>query len=398
MRIVFVTGDAPWPLTAGGRIRDAATFEAASAIGDVVLVSFPFAQPPDRSKLPAGTRVFPMPWPTSTTKRATQRLRATLHRRHVFQEHLIRSGALPILSDTLQDLQPDVTILGYPLFDAFPRVARAHSPRLIVDLLELRATDIGARLRTLKRPGERLRAALDALVMERVERGPARYADEIWFVTEADATRYRTWTGVATRVVPNTVDVARYAPYRAIRSAPGSIAFLGAFDNPANVQAARRLADAVLPTLRKHRADATLTLVGRRPPDDLRGLVARTAGVSLVADAADALDVLARHGPLVAPLESGTGTKLKVLEAAAAGVPIVTTPQGVASLDLRHDEEVLIAGTDADIVAAVERIWTEIGLADRLRTAALTRVTERYDQRVAAAAIGAAITLGSGPT
>lgn len=394
MRIAFVTGDAPWPSTAGGRLRDVATFEAASAVGEVILISFPFAQLPDPGTLPAGSRVFPMPWPTSRTKRAARRVRATFHRRHVFQEHLIRSGALPIMSATLRDLRPDVTILGYPLFDAFPKLARAYSPRLIVDLLELRTVDLVARMRTLRRPSDRVRAGLDALVLGHVERGAARYADEVWFVTQADATRYRVLTGAATRVVPNTVDVARYASYRAIRSSPGSMAFVGAFDNPANVEAARRLAVRVLPILRRRRPEATLTLVGRRPPDDLRRLVARTMGGSLVADAPDALEVLARHGPLAAPLQSGTGTKLKILEAAAAGVPIVTTPQGVGLLDLRDGRDILIAGTDEEIAAAVERLWTEAGLADRLREAALATVTRRYDRHVAAKAIEAALTDG----
>lgn len=391
MRIAFVTGDAPWPSTAGGRLRDVATFEAASAVGEVALISFPFAQMADPSRLPASARVFPMPWPTSSADRLVQRARATLAGRHVFQEHLIRSGALPIMAAALQEVRPDVTILGYPLFDAFPTVARRHTPRLIVDLLELRSPDVGARIRTLGHSGERVRAGLDALVLRRVERGAAVYADEVWFVTEPDARRYGEVTGATTRVVPNTVEVARYERYRAIRSAPGTMAFVGALDNGANVQAARRLACRILPALRERRPDATLTIVGRRPPDDLRRLLAGTPGAILVGDAPDALEVLAFNGPLVAPLESGTGTKYKVLEAAAAGVPIVTTPQGVSGLDLRDGVELLIASSDEELVAAVERVWNEPDLADRLRAAASTRVGDRHDRRIAAVAIAAAL-------
>jgi glycosyltransferase involved in cell wall biosynthesis len=387
MRIAFVTGDAPWPSNAGGRLRDVVTFDAASAVGEVHLISFAFAQPPDRTAMPANARMHWMPWPTSVPRRVLQRAQATLHGNHVFQEHLIRAGALPIMSRALADVRPDVTILGYPLYGRFPKAARRHTPHLIVDLLELRSTDIGARMRTLRRPGERLRAGLDALVSGRIERGAARHADEVWFVTEADAQRYSVLTGAPTRVVPNTVDVARYARYRDDPRSAHSICYIGALDSAANLQAATRLIRSIFPLLQAVTPDARLTVAGRRPPAAFRRLAATASGVTLIADPPDALAVLARHGPLVAPLESGSGTKLKVLEAAAAGVPIVTTPAGISGLEFRDGADVIVATTDDEFARAVHRIWEDAELADRLRTSALRQVSERYDRRVAIDAI-----------
>jgi polysaccharide biosynthesis protein PslH len=391
VRIAFVTGDAPWPSTAGGRLRDAATFEAASAVGEVRLVSFPFGHAPDMARMPPDARIYPMPWPTSAVRRMAQRAIATARRRHVFQEHLLRHGALPLLRQALAEIRPDATILGYPLFGPFVEAARASSPYVIVDLLELRGGDIEARIRTQPRWTERARARLDGLVLGHVERGVAHHADEVWFVTEADATRYRTWTGRATRVVPNTVDVDRYAPYRETQSEPGSMSYVGAFDNAANVHAATRLATRILPGLRARRPDARLTVVGRRPSPELARTIAASPGASLIADAPDALDAVARNGPLVAPLESGTGSKLKVIEAAASGIPIVTTAYGVTGLAFNHEREVLLASSDEEFVAAIERIWNDPALGLRLREAALATVMARYDRHVANAAIAAAL-------
>ncbi len=391
MRIAFVTGDAPWPPTAGGRLRDVATYEAAAAVGQVCLVSFPFAVQPDAADLPAGARIERMPWPTSRVTRLANRARATLHRRHVFQQHLIDMGALPRLEAALADIRPDVTIMGYPLYGELLKVARAASPRLFVDLTELRLRDARSRRRSPNPIEGRLRATLDAYVLGRVERDIARYADEVWFVTEEDAEAYRVATGVPTRVIPNTVPAAALEHHRAVRPAAGGYAYLGAFDHGANVQAATRLIQRIHPLVREGEPSARLSLIGRRPPDDLRRLAETTPGVSLHGDVPDAVGELAATGPLLAPLEWGSGTKLKFLEAAAAGIPIVTSPQGLDGLDFEPGKEILVASTDGDFAAALLRLWREPTLVERLRDGATRRVLRQYDRPVAARAIRAAL-------
>jgi glycosyltransferase involved in cell wall biosynthesis len=391
VRIAFVTGDAPWPSTAGGRLRDVATYEAAATVGQVCLVSFPFVVQPDAADLPPGSRIERMPWPRSPRARAANLMRATLHRRHVFQQHLIDMGAMPRLQAALADIRPDVTIMGYPLYGDLLRVARAASPRLFVDLTELRLLDARSRQRAPNPIAGRLRARMDAYVLGHVERDIARYADEVWFVTETDADAYRAATGAATRVIPNTVPAAALEHYRAVRPAPGAYAFLGAFDHGANLGAATRLVQRIHPLVLRREPSARLSLIGRRPPDDLRRLAEETPGVSMHGDVADAVGELAATGPLVAPLEWGSGTKLKLLEAAAAGVPIVTSPQGLEGLDFEPGRDILVANTDGDFAAALVRLWHEPELVERLRAGSIDRVLRQYDRPVAAQAIRAAL-------
>ncbi len=391
MRIAFVTGDAPWPATAGGRLRDVATFEAAAGVGEVCLIAFPFAIQPDAGDLPVGSRIERMPWPRSRGARLAKRLRAIVHRRHVFQQHLIETGALARLSEALAEVRPDVTIMGYPLYGDLLKAARPLSPRLFVDLTELRLRDARLRRQAPNPLADRVRAVIDAYVLAHVERDVARYADEVWFVTEDDATAYRAATGVATRVIPNTVPAAAFERHRASRPDRGRYAYLGAFDHGANLRAATRLVERIHPLVRRSEPDARLSLIGRRPPDALRRLAEATPGVELRGDVADAVADLAAAGPLVAPLEWGSGTKLKLLEAAAAGVPIVTTPQGLEGLAFEPGVEVLVGTSDTELAAAVVRLWREPGLADSLRDAALIRVLRQYDRPVAVAAVQAAL-------
>ena len=396
MRIAFVTGDAPWPSTAGGRLRDVATYEALAGVGDVCLVAFPFAVQPTAADLPAGTRVEPMPWPTTAAARFAIRARATIRRRHVFQQHLIDMGALPRLAAALDEIRPDVTVMGYPMYGDFLAVARAASPRLIVDLTELRLRDARSRRRAPNPIAGRLRATMDAFALAGVERDVARFADEVWFVTSEDADEYHRATGVATRAVPNTVPAAAFERYRAVRSSPGGYAYLGAFDHGANLRAATRLVQRIHPIVRQAEPTARLTFIGRRPPDTLRRLAEATPGVELQGDVADAMAALVAAGPLVAPLEWGSGTKLKLLEAAAAGVPIVTSPQGLEGLDFEPDRDILVAASDADFGASLVRLWREPELAERLRAGSLDRVLRQYDRPVAAAAIQVALGASTG--
>jgi len=396
VRIAFVTGDAPWPPTAGGRLRDIATYEAAASVGQVCLVSFPFAVQPDAADLPPGTRIERMPWPSSRRARLGKRMRATLHRRHPFQQHLIEMGALPRLEAALVDIRPDVSIMGYPLYGDLLKVARAASPRLFVDLTELRLRDARSRRGAPNPIAGRMRATLDAFVLARVELDIARYADEVWFVTEADATAYRDATGIPTRVIPNTVPVDALEHYRSVRPRPGGYAYLGAFDHGANLRAAKRLVERIHPLVRHLEPSAHLSLIGRRPPDALYRLARSTPGVSLHGDVADALGELAATGPLVAPLEWGSGTKLKFLEAAAAGVPIITSPQGLDGLDFEPGRDILVARSDADFAAALLRLWREPELVERLRDGSFRLVRRQYDRPVAVRAIRAALQASPG--
>jgi polysaccharide biosynthesis protein PslH len=154
------------------------------------------------------------------------------------------------------------------------------------------------------------------------------------------------------------------------------------------------LLDRILPALRARRPAARLVLAGRRPPAWLIGRAAAAPGATLLPDVPDAVEVLARNAPLVAPMESGTGTRLKLLEAAAAGVPIVTTAHALRGLTFDPRTEVRVAETDDALVDAVLGLWDEPSAATSLAQAALERVEREYDMqvvnRIVADAVGAA--------
>lgn len=386
MRILLALGDAPWPPTTGGQLRDGTIVSALAAFADLTVVLHPFRETP-AAPLPFPAEIRPRPLPSGVIGRSRLRASAVLHRRHPFQQHFADAATLRAWADTIRAVAPDVCVIGYPLFHGFPDVARAAGHPVVVDLTELREPAIRRRLASSPDLAGRVRAGLDLFAVRSVEAQAVGRADAVWVVGDDDAAALRKRTKARVDVVPNTIRVAEYARFESVARESRALGFLGAFDHEPNRIAAVRLARRILPLVRSTYADARLVLIGRRPPESLRALASSTAGVELVAGAPDAVGRLARTGLLVAPLEAGTGTKLKILEAAASGIPVITTAIGRDGLAFRVGEEILEADTDAEFAAAIVRLWSDPGEAGRLAVAARRRVEAMYDVRVAHARI-----------
>jgi glycosyltransferase involved in cell wall biosynthesis len=143
------------------------------------------------------------------------------------------------------------------------------------------------------------------------------------------------------------------------------------------VDAALLLASRVFPEVRRLYPDAELRLVGRNP--DPRILALRGPGITVTGKVADMTPHLHAATVYAAPHLTGAGTRTKVLEAMAAGLPIVTTRIGSEGIEATHDREVLIADHPAATVTAILLLLANPAARRRLGTAARRLVEERYD-------------------
>jgi polysaccharide biosynthesis protein PslH len=121
---------------------------------------------------------------------------------------------------------------------------------------------------------------------------------------------------------------------------------------------------------------ARVTLVGAMASPELSALagpaVELTGGVEMV------LPYLRRARVTVMPVRAGGGSRLKVLEALAAGVPVVATSFAVSGIDVRHGVEALIAETPHDLAALAVRVINDDDLARALSRAGRRLVEKRY--------------------
>ncbi|MBX9827659.1 MAG: glycosyltransferase [Xanthobacteraceae bacterium] len=147
--------------------------------------------------------------------------------------------------------------------------------------------------------------------------------DHVWVSSSIDAGRLRKRYQSNIRVLPNAV--ASGPPLRR-QDDDRTLLFVGTLGYEPNQDAAEWLLRDIWPAL-NHRSDLKLHIVGQGAPERLRNL-ARQRGVRMLGWVEDLPRCLASATMLVAPLRVGAGTRIKLLESAMRGVPIVTTPLG----------------------------------------------------------------------
>ena len=144
-----------------------------------------------------------------------------------------------------------------------------------------------------------------------------------------------------------------------------------------NVDAALLLATRLFPEIRRLHPDAELRLVGRNPESRVRRLSG--TGITVTGEVTDMTPHLHQATIYVAPHFTGAGTRTKLLEAMAAGLPIVTTSIGIEGIDAAHERDVLIGDDPPSLVLAVERLLRDASARARLGAASRRLVEQKYD-------------------
>ncbi len=210
------------------------------------------------------------------------------------------------------------------------------------------------------------------------ETGAFHQATRVVAVSEEDAALIREQFGQPNvDVVDNGIDRAFFEQVKGQRN-PSSILFLGALDWRPNLDAIGLLLDKIFPRVRTQQPDAKLVIVGRHPPAGLVERAGQMPGVELHADVADVRPFLGATGVMAVPLRIGGGSRLKILEALACGLPVVSTRVGAEGLLLKPGEDYVQAEDDAMADALVHAIRNP-GEAQALAAHGRRIVLEAYD-------------------
>jgi len=199
-------------------------------------------------------------------------------------------------------------------------------------------------------------------------------------VSREDAERIQQDFGTRTMdVVDNGVDTSHFTPNESTPRDASRILFLGSLDWRPNLDAVRLLLDDIFPSVLAAESRASLSIVGRKPPDWLRAEIKDRSGVELHADVADVRPFLRSAGVLAVPLRIGGGSRLKILEALATGLPVVTTRVGVEGLRLNPGEHCAVAdGAEAFSAALLDAIRRPKAVREQA-AAGRDRVLAEYD-------------------
>jgi len=204
-----------------------------------------------------------------------------------------------------------------------------------------------------------------------------RWLPKYWrllVASEADAKLVQAIApGLKACVYPNSIP-HRQAP---VRHEEEAIAFTGNMEYLPNIAAVRYFARDVWPRLRDRWPRLEWWLVGKRP-EAIERYTRGVAGTRIWGEVEDAVQVLARAKAAVVPLQAGSGTRLKILEAWAAATPVVSTSLGAEGLAGLAGEHLVIADTPQALLEAVSALVASPALRKRIGQAGRALYEREY--------------------
>lgn len=350
--ILMLTPQLPYPPHQGTSLRNYHLLRALANYHDVSLLSFDEsggAQSLD--PLAALCRVLaPVPAPARTKG---ERLRQLLTDRVPDVALRLRSDAFAdALVSTLHRHRYDaVQIEGIELAGYIPD-ARRHAAQSLIVLdchnaeTELQRRALSADLRRPARWPTAVYSGIQVRRLARFERRALESADRVIAVSAIDRARLldlKPSLGAEIAVLPNTIDVEQYRHVEYVDPEYRyDLVFTGKMDYRPNVDGVLWFAEFVWPLILRERPHTRWAIVGQKPHPRL-GALHRVPGITVTGRVPDITPYLTGASIYIVPLRIGSGTRLKLIEAMAAGLPVVSTRVGAEGFPVESGKNIVLA-------------------------------------------------------
>ncbi len=373
MRTLVVAYEYPWPTNSGSRIRLVTAMKALARVGPVDLFSI---VPTDRSDFGEPDELV-----VSRTGRVAVRS-ANIALAAVRHPGLPAEIPLRDLRTVSRSLARFITgtydLVWYFDVRAWLLAGVPVGAVQVIDLIDLEDEKIRARLGVPTSPAlthmewrrwpGRVWSRLEAQRWTWLYRRASRRVAATVACSSLDAARASSRGLSRMRVIVNTYPRPARPVGRESVGSPPTLLFQGTMRYPPNADAARWFVKLIMPLIRDRVPDAELRLVGLTNPvvEALRDV----AGVTVLGQVTEIESQLERADVVVVPLRFGSGTRLKILEAFAHRIPVVSTTLGAEGLDAQGGRHLLIADSVPAMAEACIQLLTDLPLRRRLVQAA----------------------------
>ncbi len=384
VRILFLSPRQCWPARSGAKLREYHFVRALAQRGPLTYVHFtdPGTEALTRKDLPFCHQVIAVPKPSAYGP--VNLIRGVLGR-----------WPLPVLNYTSAQMSAAVDRLGeaesFDLIhlDAIHMVRyaewivkrREHAAKIVYNWHNIESELMRRFGDGVDSLAKRWYARLTAAKLARVERDILKtaFGHVVCSPRERDAL-LRISPSARIAVIENGVDVASFHAEKAPTARPHKLVFVGLMDYYPNVEAATSFVLRVWPRLRERFPGMTLWIVGANPLPAVVDL-GKTEGVTVTGTIPDVRPYYHEALSSIVPLRTGGGTRLKILEAMAAGVPVISTPLGAEGLLVTGGENILFADADDPNtwVSQIELLVSSGHVANALTASALELVRSTYD-------------------
>lgn len=272
----------------------------------------------------------------------------------------------------------------------FSQMASFRLPRPTPTVIDIHNAEFAFLQRVAATSPSSLKRAFNTLEYRKVRRLERRLWSQATLcvtTSDIDAALVSALVTTPVHVVPNGVDASAFRRLDPPPERP-TIVFTGTLRHAPNADGIRWYLRHVHPRVLAQAPDARLAIVGADPPPDIRA--AASPNIQVAGYVEDIRPWLHDARAAIVPLHAGGGTRLKILEAFAAGVPVVSTNIGAEGLEVIDGSDILLADEPEAFAAAVVRVLRDAACSQRLATRAEALVQERYDWSHVATALRAA--------
>jgi len=389
IRTLFITREIPYPIVAGVSLRLWQNINIMIKFGPVGVFSAVDWNPVHTS-LP-GVEVWKhcnvlqqrSPW-----EKFIARFWWFDSHRHSDADWVHAQAAAQELQVMMTQFQPDLVVMEQVWLYPYLKVVQEHGCEIIFDNHNVEASlwqKIKAAAQGLK---AKLKTKIELAHLQVIEQDFSRQANQTWVCSQEDASLMQQLYSQLSpiKVIPNGINIHDYDLVRSGECTlpPGlpdkkrTILFVGQLSYPPNTAAVELLINQIYPKLKKKYPDSHLLLVGRKPMQFMKQAAKQEPGIIVTGAVPDIRPYLAAASMMVVPLHQGGGTRLKIVEALAAGCPVISTTKGAEGLKVKDGEHLLIRNEVEEIVAGIYQLWTNPDLGVKLANSGYKLVEAEY--------------------
>ncbi|MGA8893844.1 MAG: glycosyltransferase family 4 protein [Planktothrix agardhii] len=388
-RTLFITLDLPYPPRAGAPLRNWQNINLMKQYGDVAVLSIFKGQPPEKT-LPGieNWYHYDLGQKRPLKERLERRLSVLQPWRYSYIDWFYTQPAVELLKQILQDLKPSIVVFEHLWLCRYLRVVQGYPCKIIFDEHNIEADLFEQKIHQIIESLPKIKMNLQKNYIQSMERKMAYKSDQIWVCSQSDADKLQQRYGqnLNPHVVPNGINVTNYETVRNGQCTPAfeaqfnphTLVFIGTFCYPPNVEAAQFLTQEFYPKIKQLYPNTLLIIVGKNSPPALTAATQKEPGILWTGLVEDVKPYLAAASVVITPLFKGGGTRLKILEAFAAGRPVVSTTKGPEGLEVETQKHLLIDDTVEGMVDAVNQFWSNPTLYKNCVDNAYNLVKTRY--------------------
>ena len=368
---LLLAPETPYPLAGGGALRTASLLEYLSRHYAVDLIVFRQPGAPDpQSLVPAGLarRIVVLNLPSNSRTLAAKTVRNAVRLARAVPPLVDRfAGFAPRIAQAVEGRRYAIGVIEHSWCAPYWEQLAPVCERTVLDLHNIESV-LHERCGRVDNGGAALAHRVFQKAALALEQRWLPCFSEVLATSESDAAAARAIAPQArVRVYRNAIPRTAAPP----KGDQDVIVFSGNMEYHPNVSAVRFFRRDIWPLLRDRWPGLVWRLLGKNP-GAVEEFTAGDPRIEVKSEIADAIFELAQCKVAVVPLLAGSGTRLKILEAWAAGVPVVSTSLGAEGLPVRDGEHLLLADGAPAFAEAVSRLLTctelrtHLGLGGRL--------------------------------